>query len=413
MPSRTTEPHRATLRRPGQREVEVAIDADGYTELRYWASLEIAPTHTVATITSALAVIATATGFPDFVDLAGQTRGRVGGYDGAVTQRAGESGMPGPRDHAAEQERSPDPARPREPDHPREAPAQSADLQSRLERLPVGHPSSPYQGDGSRKPPPPDVADYELLLPDELPPDPDQSEPHLLTGDAPRVDPDGSWHWKGRDPTPEQHRVADQALARCHDAEGRDADGNYGDHGLTPAMRRIEAELNHGHLAEGTEKHALKESDRFKEKLARLTSNAPGSDAAEILSKINDGVRYTYVCEEEDYTLGVTEVCTSLTSAGFELYERKNVWIDETKLYQGVNSSWMDHQSAQLFEVQIHTPASWRAKQESHPAYEVIESNSSTAEEQAEAVEFQARIFREVPIPPGVEDISSYRKEGW
>src|SRR5215471_336144 len=252
MPSRTTEPHRATLRRPGQREVEVAIDADGYTELRYWASLEIAPTHTVATITSALAVIATATGFPDFVDLAGQTRRRVGGYDGAVTERAEESGMPGPRDHAAEQERSPDPARPREPDHPREAPAQSGDLQGRLERLPVGHPSSPYRDDGSRKTPPPDLAQYELPLPDELPSDSDRPDPHL-SGDAARVDPDGSWHWKGRDLTPERSRIADEALAKCRDAEGRDVDGNYGDHGLTPAMRRIEAQLEHGHLAENTE----------------------------------------------------------------------------------------------------------------------------------------------------------------
>ena len=29
----------ATLRVPGQREIEVVIDEDGYTELRYWASL--------------------------------------------------------------------------------------------------------------------------------------------------------------------------------------------------------------------------------------------------------------------------------------------------------------------------------------------------------------------------------------
>ena len=413
MPSRTTEPHRATLRRPGQREVEVAIDADGYTELRYWASLEIAPTHTVATITSALAVIATATGFPDLVDLAGQTRGRVGGYDGAVTQRAGESGMPGPRDHAAEQERSPDPARPREPDHPREAPAQSADLQSRLERLPVGHPSSPYQGDGSRKPPPPDVADYELLLPDELPPDPDQSEPHLLTGDAPRVDPDGSWHWKGRDLTPERSRIADEVLAKCREAEGRDPDGNYGDHGLTPTMRRIEAQLDRGQLAEKTEEHALKEPDRFKEKFAKLTADEPDSDGGEIVSRINDGVRYTYIFDEENYTPGVMEVCDLLTVAGFEIYERKNAWADETKSYQGVNSSWMDHQSEQLFEVQIHTPTSWRAKQESHKAYEAIEALSSTSEERAEAVKLQERIFREVPIPLGVRSIPSYQKEGW
>src|SRR5215467_14298563 len=69
----------AVLRQPGQHEIEVVIDADGYTELRYWATPNVTSTHTVATITSALAVIAAATGFPDLVDLAGQTRRRVGG----------------------------------------------------------------------------------------------------------------------------------------------------------------------------------------------------------------------------------------------------------------------------------------------------------------------------------------------
>jgi hypothetical protein len=178
-------------------------------------------------------------------------------------------------------------------------------------------------------------------------------------------------------------------------------------------MRRIEPQLEHGHLAEDTEKFALKDPDRFKEKFARLIADEPDSDPAEIISRINDGVRYTFICEEDTYTLGVTEVCDSLTAAEFEPYERKNAWVDETKPYQGVNSSWMDRQTEQLFEVQIHTPASWHAKQESHKAYEVIESLSSTSEERAEAARLQERIFREVPIPPGITDILPYRKEGW
>src|SRR5262249_34058894 len=33
------------------------------------------------------------------------------------------------------------------------------------ERLPPGHPSSPYNDDGSRKPPPPDLSAYELPIP--------------------------------------------------------------------------------------------------------------------------------------------------------------------------------------------------------------------------------------------------------
>ncbi len=169
----------ATLRQPGHREIEVVIDEDGYTELRYWASLSDTPAHAVAIITSTLAAITVVQGSVARIAPAKQTPAAVAGYDGAITERAGASGMPGPQDRVAEQEHTPDRARPREPDHPREAPAQSTELQTRLERLPVGHPSSPYRDDGSRKPPEPDLADYELPLPDELPPDPDQPNPAL------------------------------------------------------------------------------------------------------------------------------------------------------------------------------------------------------------------------------------------
>ena len=52
-------------------------------------------------------------------------------------------------------------------DRPR--PWSAEDLRQRLERLPGGHPSSPYHADGSRKPPPPDLRTLELPAPAEAP----------------------------------------------------------------------------------------------------------------------------------------------------------------------------------------------------------------------------------------------------
>jgi hypothetical protein len=313
--------------------------------------------------------------------------------------------------------RVPDPVSPRVPDPvgPRESDRIRAELLERMERLPPGHPSSPYNDDGSRKPPLPDLSDYELPIPGdpdyrpepsraseagrpeaaqtsehvtpathpdedpkrtaertelgELPPpdveppadaehaghvhegrerpdqaralglapneedtadvrgeasqeeretfddapaddlderaanespvprDPDyqpepsraseaegpteeasasaddrqyadnkaaadesaaDSAPHPSDSeDKPRSGPDGSWEWQGRFLTPEDSRTADQTLARWVAAEGRDAEGNYGEHGLTPAMRRIEAQLEHGELVADVEKFAL------------------------------------------------------------------------------------------------------------------------------------------------------------
>jgi hypothetical protein len=284
-------------------------------------------------------------------------------------------------------------------------------LQLRLERLPVGHPSSPYQGDGSRKPPPPDLAEYELPLPDELPSDPDRPDTRLTRGDEARVDPDGSWHWKGRDLTPEQSRIADQALAKCRETEGRDVDDNDGDHGLTPGMRRIEAQLDHGHLAEETVEHALKEPDRFKEKLARLIERYPGSDTRELASSIPDGVRYTFILDFEHYTESVEIGQQRLEAAGYDRVETKPGWDGDE--YKGVNSRWLDPSNGTRFEVQFHTQESWDAKQSTHEAYGKIQATGTPLEDVERLRTYQREVSSNVRIPSGALEIRPYKKEKW
>ena len=136
----------------------------------------------------------------------------------------------------------------RSQDRPREAPSKSADLQSRLDQLPVGHPSSPYRDDG---PASPGAAGPGRLRTPLSPMNSPRPRPtpsaFILAEDKARVGTDG--------PGLEGLQAHSGTVAlpmhliRCRDAEGRDADGDYGDHGSTPAMRRIEGQLAHGHLA--------------------------------------------------------------------------------------------------------------------------------------------------------------------
>jgi hypothetical protein len=399
----------ATLHQSGQREIEVVVGEDGYTEFRYWASLDLPPGHAVATIVGALAAIVPALRFAPLADVARRPNDGVTSYDGAVTQRVGEGGMPGPQDHVVEQERSPDVARPREADQPRESRVQPTDLQARLERLPVGHPSSPYGDDGSRKPPPPDLAPYELPLPDELPPDAAQSDADLRAQNAGDVGLDGSSRREGRELTPERSRIADQALAKCHDAEGRGMDGSYGNYGLTPAMRRIEAQLDHGQLAADIEGFALKEPNRFKEKFARLIERYPGADPNELVSSIHDGVRYTFIFDFEHYTEGVEIGQERLTNAGYDHIETKPSWASEE--YKGVNSQWRDPSTSVMFEVQFHTQESWDAKQKTHESYEKIQARGTSIEDVERLRAYQRAVSAEVRIPPGALPIQPYKKE--
>jgi hypothetical protein len=280
-----------------------------------------------------------------------------------------------------------------------------------LERLPPGHPSSPRADDDSRNPPASDLANYEISLPNELRSGTDRPDPALPEEDAARIDPDGSWHWKGRDLIPEQSRTADQALAKCRDAEGRDADGNYGDHGLTPAMRRIEAQLNHGHLAEDTEKFALKDPDRFKEKLADLIKDEPDKSAGQHADELHDGIRYTFIFDFDDYVSSVKNTTDKLEEHGYEPGVRKNNWGNDE--YRGINTRWRDHVSGRRFEIQFHTEASWQAKQETHDAYAKINDLNTPTAERERLRAYQREVSAGVTRPTGWEEISNYRREGW
>ena len=309
--------------------------------------------------------------------------------------------MPGPQDQLSEH---------RQADHVRPLGRNPtiAELRERVELLPPNHPSSPRYDDG---PPEPELSTRELRPADDA-----DSRRELATTsrdlpeDAPRIHPDGSWEWKGYTLTPAESRCADLALARCRHAEGRDADGNYGEHGLTPAMRRIEAQLEHGKLAPDTEKFALKSADRFKEKLAERISLMPGESAEYLASQIHDGIRYTFMYDRDTYTLGSRETEAALVASGYALQARKPAW--ESIDYKGINSQWHDPVSGLLFEVQFHTRDSWEVKQATHDPYVRIADPRTTPLERAQLEKLQQEVSADVPVPPGALEIPHYtRKE--
>lgn len=437
----------ATLHQPGRRETDVLIDEDGYTELRYWADPAATPAQLADTIVHALSVVSaiqaretragrthTALHAEAISPLRSPDRAMrtITGYDGAVTERAGDGGMTGSQDRLAERQTSPDSVRPHEPDKVQ------AELQERMERLPHGHPSSPYNADGTRKPPVPDLTSSEYPIPgdpdfhpdtpnslktDHAPPTPDSpakdetpgsdAEPdqELPAEDKPQIGPGGSWEWKDCRLTPEESLCGDQGVASCREAEGRDADGRYAEHGLTPAMRRIEARLDHGKLAPETEKYALKDIDRFKEKLWEMITAEPDKPPAELVKEIHDGIRYTFILDPGDYADGVREISNRLEVNGYELGVRKNTWGNDE--YKGVNTRWLDPSSRLRFEVQFHTEQSWTVKQRTHDAYTKIHDIRTPTEERERLRDYQREISSQVLSPPRWEEIVDFRKEGW
>jgi hypothetical protein len=221
---------------------------------------------------------------------------------------------------------------------------------------------------------------------------------------------DGGWTWKGLELDPAANRVADEALAARRAAEGRDGEGNYAETGITPAMRQVEAELEHGTLVPDTERFALKSPDRFKEKLAKLISLEPDSPPTELAARIHDGVRYTFTFETQWYSDGVNQAERLLTERGFELCGRKPGWAGTE--YKGINSQWRDTHGGPLFEIQFHTPDSWEAKQRTHDSYEKIDHPATPPEERMRLRVFQREVMLSVTVPPGALDFVPHRPRG-
>jgi hypothetical protein len=189
---------------------------------------------------------------------------------------------------------------------------------------------------------------------------------------------------------PLENAGADALLARARAAEER----------LSESMLAIRDEIDGAELA-GFD-NRLKEADSLKTNLATELAR-PGitySQALDIVGR--DAVRYTLQFPEGSYAAKVLEGFDQLSSRGFELVRHRNFWGGPD--YQGINSTWRDPVSGQVFEVQFHTAESFAAKTEAHDLYKRSKL-AGTPEEVARLHDAQQEIFDQVPHPPGAEDL--------
>jgi hypothetical protein len=209
--------------------------------------------------------------------------------------------------------------------------------------------------------------------------------------------------------TREQEELADQALGRYRSADGRNVFGGYGESGLTPAIRRVEAHLPNGRLAPDTDLHTLKSPERYKDKLARLIARNPGVPARDLAAEIYDAARYTFVFEPEDYTDGTWLVHRRLKAHGFELEARRNRW--ESPEYKGIRTRWRDPAHDLAFEVQFHTPLSWDVVQRTHEAYLRITHPDTPPAERAQLRARQVAAAATTRAPPRCAEIGDFRAD--
>jgi hypothetical protein len=206
---------------------------------------------------------------------------------------------------------------------------------------------------------------------------------------------------------PEIRELTDRVLATCRAAEGQSLSGGYGTSGLTPAMRRIAAQLPLGGLATGSEGNTLKSAERFAAKLIRLIARNPGRPAEDLAWAIHDVIRYAFEFEPPDYIEGTWLVHRKLKTQGFELEARRNRW--ESPEYKGIWTRWHDPAHDLAFEVQFHTPASWTVVQRTHNVYVRITDPATPPGERARLRAAQISAAGTAEAPPGCMEIADFR----
>jgi hypothetical protein len=326
------------------------------------------------------------------------------------------------------------PARTPGPATPRPARGSLADLRQRLERLPFGHPASPYHVDGERKSPPPRLKHLELA-----PPQPARTVagPVLATGaghgeadaGSPGTpDPDGAWldialrtpDWEdvptllavtavprdSTDLTEDQLRLADEAYDRFRAAQGRDLFGAETGTGLTAALRRISEQLAHGTLAPDSEQHALLGPEEFRARYADLIRRHPERSAESLADRVPGALSYSFVLDSNLYAAGIWLVQDALEEAGFQLRARRNGWNGATD--KCVVTLWLDADSGVVFSVQFHTAASLEAQHLARTSAALIADPRIPRAEAENLAGDLAEAWAALPVPPGTSHISDY-----
>jgi hypothetical protein len=214
-------------------------------------------------------------------------------------------------------------------------------------------------------------------------------------------DPAGSWRGDGNQYlNPEQHLQVNDVIADVQRAEKK----------LTSQMTAAEKENACGGWLEGM-KFRLKGEDRLKEKIADLSeTSAPDATTEEIVQAIPDAIRYTFCAEPANYKDACWDIRERLEARGYMMYYSENHWSDTQ--YKGINTRWITPEG-QRFEIQLHTPVSFHAKQEvTHASYERLRSALIGDDERRELMRFQHEVCSWIAVPEGAVDIPNHREEG-
>ena len=184
-----------------------------------------------------------------------------------------------------------------------------------------------------------------------------------------------------------------QAVATQMNISARDLETT-----VTPLLQKLSAQ--HLGRMRGL-KHRLKTLSSAVRKLTKEHKEHPALSPNEL--KISDMLRYTIEISDTPpghHVKAIHETLRALEAVGFKVVKVKNYWPRGDN-YSGVNSVIKSAEGFE-WELQFHTPASYKEKSKSHVTYQLLRDRENPLTVRQKAFQKLAAPWEEIAVPQDI-----------
>jgi hypothetical protein len=173
---------------------------------------------------------------------------------------------------------------------------------------------------------------------------------------------------------------------------------------VTPALRALLSPAG-GNLGNFSDR--FKSAYALREKLARICEEE-GVDEAQAAEQVNDVLRYYAVFPAKEFGTGAHNVIEGLAGQGFECIKWSNTFAPGTR-YKGINAAFRTAEGG-VFELQFHTPSSFKARQLGHKQYKESQRLEKGDPRRQEMEQHLQALADGVSLPQGLEVLAQFEQ---
>ena len=153
---------------------------------------------------------------------------------------------------------------------------------------------------------------------------------------------------------------------------------------------------------------------RKAERQGRNIDEVRSNRLSELSINNNDALRYTMTFSPENYVEGYQATVKSLEKQGYKLTQSDNYWMtkgtEKDTGYRGINVTFIAP-NGQKFELQFHTPESFKFKNDNHYLYEEARKSSASEERKREIKQQNIKLAEPLEMPKEIDKIKNIRSQ--